>query len=178
MKQVKRSDLTALIRRLCYKGARPITVVLNTTKVLSPRQREELGMTHVTKRSKLSAFLNFNYENAVNRQRVREKKKPNFKSKGVWFKHKDGEPVPVVHHKLDEKKTYLQLKVERVLKENYISPNQLFMETDYVKGILHPKKPARGNSRQNLSREVITICPRFEAIEKISCDNEEFLIVD
>lgn len=175
--QLKREDIPALVAKLCKKGARPITVVMRTEKPLLKKDRIT-GQTHthgrfVTKVARFSAFLNFDYENSVNLERAREGKEADFHGGSSWFRHKEGDPKPIVRHKDNEAQAYLQLKYQKKLGDTYLLSNGNIVTEEQIAGLL-PKKPTDNN--QGVDKKVITVVSSLENLMSLTADGCEYEI--
>jgi hypothetical protein len=125
------------------KGAKIVTLYTETQPKMKKTNNPYLG---VIKKSRINGVVNFNYENSVNRQRVREDSTPDFKAEErKWGKRING--TPVVEHK---GKYYLEVKVERTLDTKYELNNE---EVSYES--LKPFFYERSTGRQELEKEVI-----------------------
>jgi hypothetical protein len=114
----------------------------------------------VRKRCKINGVINWAYETAVNKQRVREGSEPDFDAlPRAWGIRVHG--TPWVTHK---EKTYLELKCQNVYEVEYLDENgDVLPDTDVLDADLNVVKhsvyfyvkPSAGNDRQQLDREVI-----------------------
>lgn len=171
---IKRSKLPELIAEFCKRGARPMSVTLRTIKSLTKAQRQLLEVPELVKIASYSTILNFDYERSVNRQLEREGKESNFKTRPMYYEHVSTDPRPIVRHKEDKSKIYLQLKLEKALKELYLSPKGSVIDSNKV----HEAIPAKSYPKQGLEKAVLTMTPSLDSIITIVCDNQEYEIVD
>jgi len=175
VKVIKRKNLPALVGELCKKGARPMTVTLRTIKDLTKKQRIELNAAELIKIATHQVFLNFDYKAAVNRQLEREGKEANFKTKKSHYTHAEGDPRPIVRHRDDASKVYLQLKVESKLRELYLSPDGHVMDN----AIIHGAIPATAKPKnQGVDKSIITMTPSLDSVVSIICDKVEYQVVE
>ena len=101
----------------------------------------------VKKRSTVNGMICWQYENAVNRQRVREGKEPDFEAlPRQWGQRIHG--TPWVTHK---GKLYLELKLQQVLEVEYVDAETL----ELVPQAYNWVKRSAGNPRQQLDNEII-----------------------
>lgn len=102
-------------------------------------------LKNIVKITHLNGIIQWNYQNAVNNQRIKENKKPNFQAKQrTW-----GTKIPNSPFIQYQQNLYLQLKVQNVYKIKYFHNKQEIDPTPYLKRKSESK-------RQNLSQPVIT----------------------
>jgi hypothetical protein len=122
----------------------------------------------VVKSSIYNGMMNFDYENAVNRQRNREDKVGDFKAEQTW-----GEKETLALVKKDGV-AYLQFKLQKKLEVRYFDKfNGTPIDESQLENYL-PKK--NGNAKQELDKEVIVLRPKLENIRAISIKGGEYLV--
>lgn len=140
------NELQAVLN--CRRGASFVTITAITEPDWKPiKAGDNPWRGVVKKRSVVNGVINWQYESAVNRQRLREGLEPDFESKPrAWGHRVHG--TPWVEHK---DKRYLELKVERVLCVEYVDEDGIVIDSALV--IPHIKEPK--TSRQGVDKEVI-----------------------
>lgn len=135
------------------KGAKVLTLVTNTLpKLKSPMNGK------VRKIAQVNGMINWIYENAVNRQRIKEGIEPDF----IAFPRQWGIRIrgtPFVEH---NGKMYLELKREKVLSEEYYN---LLGDTitEQIENYLIPS----GRSRQGVIKQIVLRDYAIESIESV-----------
>src|SRR5438874_1311947 len=107
-------EIPEIVRLLCKKGARPITLSIETPVKLLKKHRisgQACPFDGINKVSRINGIINFDYESSVNRQLGREGKIENFNAQNNWFFHDINDPRPIVTNKSDNTKKYLQIKL-------------------------------------------------------------------
>lgn len=155
------------------KGARIVTLV--TTTVPDMRVKNNPYHGNLVKISKINGIVNWNYSNAINRQRLREEKTPDFVPQPrKWGTRLIGLPF-VSHVKKDgSHELYLEFKVERPLGHVYrtIEPDVL-VDSKLVESFLNKKSSA---SEQGLEKEVILRDYNVKTITQITIDGETYAL--
>ena len=123
------------------------------------------GLRKVTK---IGGVLNFNYQNAVNRQREREGIVADFVAEPrKWGTRIEGTPL-VTHNG----KTYIEAKIERSEIMGYIMPDLgVVDENEVIKWL-----PARHNGRQAVEKAVILRDFSIENVRSIRMKGVEYII--
>lgn len=127
----------------------------------------------VTKLSRVNGMVNWNYANAVNKQREREGLDadfvPNARKWGSRVKK-----TPFIEHtnKQGEYKRYLEMKVERSLGTDYFVDGLPARSEDVT-----PSLKSRGESRQGVDKEVIVRDYALENILTITCGGTKYDLV-
>jgi hypothetical protein len=196
---VSREELEVVLQN-CKKGARPITIVATTTpklnvkdkdgKPMPPEYRSGAGKNavwHVRKRSVVNGFVQFDYENAVNRQREREGLEKDFAAVApTWGEARDVEGknytclqdwTPKTGDNAGKPTVYLYLKVERSLGYEYFLKREgawdgVPLEPADVNAFL----PDRGDSRQGVEDEIIVRKYTLANVERIVIDGLTFIV--
>ena len=123
---------------------------------------------NLVKTSTISAVLNYDYEKAVNRQRVREGKVPDFKSEPrKWGKHVGKSPI--VEHK---EAFYLNCKIEKAT-ATYLADGVEVegAEVDSWIGERH-------SGRQKVENTVYGRDFKIENVRRIRMKRVEYIIID
>jgi hypothetical protein len=148
------------------KGAKIVTLYTETEPKMRKANNPYLG---VVKKSRINGVVNFNYENSVNRQRVREDSVPDFKAEErKWGKKING--TPVVEHK---GKYYLEVKVERTLDSKYELNGQ---EIDSK--LLAPFFYKKSVSRQEVENEVVLRDFSLDNLKALKYNGELYEVVN
>lgn len=135
------------------------------TKATNVKTRNPFG--RVLKKSRVAGIVNFAYEDAVNRQRLREDKPADFVAKrrqwgrrsGAWVLHND--------------KIYLTVKVQSTQEPEYLDEAHQPIHRDD----LAPYFNSRGHAAaQNLEREIVTRDYDIRNITVIRMLGEEYVI--
>lgn len=165
MKRISQQQLQVLLRDI--KGAQPATIVAVTTPTMTKTDNPYMG--RVNKMQMTNIFINFIYENSVNRQRLREDETPDF----VAHPRKWGQRItgtPLVEHK---GKFYLEAKVEKVFDSVY-----------YIDGaqadtkLLTPFLPTKHSNadHQGVEKEIIVRDYSLDNIREIKMLGEHYII--
>lgn len=172
---IKKDDIPAIIAEISRRGARPISVYYEIDQPLLMKDRrtgEENEHKSCTKIGAYLCFLNFSYQNSVNRARFREGKEGNFVAKENWFAH--SETRAILYKKSNPKRQYLQLKVQRrIVEPIYKFENGKEKTEGQLKGLL-PLESFPEN--QGLESPVYTISIALESIRKFTCDGKEYVV--
>lgn len=148
------------------RGATFATIITDTDPRLK-KTGNPLGT--VRKVSRVNVTLGFQYTTAVNRQRVREDSEPDFEAKPRQW----GSRIPGTFLIENKGKLYLETKVERSLGHAYIdSTGRQLTDAEVA-----PYLPARGESRQEVEREILVRDYALDSIRSISCKGETYLIL-
>lgn len=166
MKEITKQQLIELLRNL--KTATPATVITQTVPKM--RKTNNPYFDKVTKFMKANVFINFNYENSVNKVLDKEGKEPDFKaSSRVWGTRIKG--TPLVEHKGNY---YLECRFLKYCKSTYIFDNHTIPESilnDYVyEGNNHEKQGVE------YEHEIILRDFKIESILQIKFNKEVYII--
>ena len=149
------------------KGAKIVTLYTKVSPKMKKMGNPYLGLL---KKSKINGVVNFNYENSVNRQRVREESEADFKAEiRKW-----GTKIPgtcIVEHK---GKYYLEVKVENVYDTQYVIGDKV-VNKEEIKPFLYE---STGNPRQELDKEVILRDYSLDSIESIKYSGKLYDVVE
>ena len=138
-------------RLLDVKGAKVVTIIGRTVPDMRKTGNPYVG--RVRKVSRCNGMINWIYQNAVNNQRLRENKEPDFEPKPRrWGVRLNGTPL-VVHTKNKPKEIikYLEFRALTHLQTQYFLDNAP-IEKELIAEWL---PPAKDNPRQDLDKEVI-----------------------
>jgi len=166
MKEITKSELIELLKNL--KTATPATIITQTTPKM--RKKNNPYFDKVTKFMKANVFINFNYENSVNKVLDKEGKEPYFKaSSRVWGTRIQG--TPLVEHKGNY---YLECRFLKYVKSTYIFDNHVIPESilnDYV-------YEGNNSEHQGVSweNEIILRDFKIENILQIKFNKEVYII--
>jgi len=150
------------------KGAQIVTLITET----EPRMRKTNNPYHggVVKLSRVNGIINFNYGNSVNRQRTREGSVPNFQPlPRKWGTRLPG--VPLVEHK---GKLYLEIKIERSIDHEYLTPQGHAITEDMLRPWL--QKSSSNKDHQGLEKELILRDYKLENIKAIITSGTTYII--
>lgn len=159
------------------KGAQIVTFVAS----VEPEMRKGSGesrnpyLGRVRKVSTVNGVVNWNYQNAVNNQREREDLSPDFEPEPrKWGVRVKGLPF-VVHTRKGEEvpRTYLEVKVQRVLETIYLVDNQ-----PVEKAVLEPWLPAprEEGARQGVENPVILRDYALDNLEAITVSGQALVL--
>lgn len=123
----------------------------------------------VQKVSRVNVCLGYQYEKAVNRQRIREDSEADFRAGPRQW----GTRIPGTFFVEHKGKTYLETKVERSLGHAYIDSRGRQLTDDEVA----PYLPARGENRQEVEREILVRDYSLDSIRSIACRGETYLMM-
>lgn len=159
------------------KGAQIVTIVAN----VEPEMRKGKGESQnpyigrVRKVSTVNGLVNWNYQNSVNNQRVREDLEPDFEPEPrKWGVRIKGLPFVTHTRKGDETpRLYLELKVQKVLGTVYLLDNQ-----PVPKEVLEPWLPAprEEGARQGVENPVVLRDYALENLEAITVSGETLVL--
>lgn len=188
MKKAKRSGANAEIRvttgqlvdlLASIKGATVVTLKLQTTPKMNKRSREadSDGVKRdnpfygdVAKRSEYNVFLNFVYENSVNRQRGREDKEQDFHAQETWGEHVTNSLI------LHNDQYYLQCKLEKSLSTEYVvMSTKGIVSEEELKEYLPPRSE---NKSQGTDKEILNIRPKVTNIKEMVFNRTRYIVVD
>lgn len=164
MQTMTRNELTAFLT-----GIRGATFATLTTETEPKLLKTGNTLGSVRKVSRVNVCLGFQYEAAVNRQRIREDGIPDFEAKPRQW----GERIPgtvLVSHK---GKMYLETKVEKSLDHKYLGANGTILPDE----LIAPFLPSKGASRQETDKEIIVRDYSIDSIRHLACKGEEYVIV-
>lgn len=164
MKAITQAALLALLSDI--KGATFATIVASTDPKLK-KTGNTLGP--VRKVSRVNVCLGFQYENAVNRQRLREGSEPDFEADTRQWGKKIS-PMFVEHLG----KIYLETKVEKTLGHSFHDADGKEIDSKLVEPFL----PARSKSTtQETEKEILVRDYALESIVSLSVRGEDYVIV-
>ena len=116
MKEITKQELIEMLKNL--KSATPTTIITNTIPKM--RKKNNPYLDRVTKFMKANVFINFNYENSVNKVRDKEGNEVDFvASPRIWGVKIPG--TPLVEHKGSY---YLECRFLKHVNTTYICNNQ------------------------------------------------------
>jgi hypothetical protein len=154
-----------MVEILCgIRGATMISFVATTV----PRLLAGNPWVKVVKTSKVSAVLNFDYEKAVNRQRLREGKVADFKAEPRKWGSYVGKSS-VVEHKGN---FYINVKVERS-EATYMADGEEVAEAEVESWI-----GERHSGRQKVEKAVSGRDFKIENVRSIRMKGTEYIIID
>lgn len=160
MKTLTKNELIDLLKSV--KGTSFVSIESETT----PRLKANCPLKNLVKISKVSGAINFNYQNSVNNQRVKENKPEDFKAKSrVWGKRVKNSPV--FEHR---GKFYLNIKIQSS-RSDYFN-NNLRQSIDKVANYLY-----NSSTRQNLNKEIIVRQYSLDSIKRITINKQEYTVV-
>jgi|GEM_PF-1741511 len=165
------------------RGARPVTIktITDPNGMFNKKDNPFWNVTEqrwkIRKVATINGFINFNYENAVNRQRQREGITATFQSlPRKWGLHIKGTPL-VVHIKDGDEKHYLEVKVEKSLAWEliHVATSQPLdaAELALVNRWLKPKS----KSRQGVQKEIVLRDYDLDSIIGLTVDGKGFRFV-
>jgi hypothetical protein len=178
MKILTRSQLFDLITEISASGASAVSLVMNTVPDIKKKNRITKGTTpseyfDIRKVSYVNGFLNFDYQNSVNRQLEREGQEADFKVQSAWFEHVTGDARPIVRQKADHSKIYVQVKCERVLDAKYILPNGDEVDSATLADYLPlPSKP----KNQGTEKPIITFTVSLDNVTSFTAKGETYTV--
>lgn len=163
MKAITQAALLALLSDV--KGATFATIVASTDPKLL-KTGNTLGP--VRKLSRVNVTLGFQYENAVNRQRLREGSEPDFESDPRQWGKKIS-PMFVEHLG----KIYLETKVEKSLGHSFQDASGKEIDSKLVEPFL-PKRSK--STTQETEKEILVRDYALDSILSISFRGEDYVI--
>ena len=163
MKTITKKELIEKMNTV--KGATILSVDVLTAPRMRKTDNPYMGATKVVT---LSGITNFDYQNSVNNQLVREGKEPEFVSqKRTWGERQENW---IVHNG----NYYLQLKVQ-----GSSTPVYRFNDEVIEKDVLQPflQEPHKPHTQDTLEAEVVVRDIKLENIRCIRAFGEEYLVV-
>lgn len=151
------------------KGARIVSFIAETVPDMRKTGNPFIGK--VKKVAHVNGVINWIYANAVNRQREREEKTPDFVPlRRSWGERLRGRPF--VAHK---GRLYLEVKVQKSVKHDYFIDGKLATEEQKaeLKTFLTEKEEG---TRQQLDRPVILRDYKLANIKQVSIDNQLLVV--
>jgi len=149
------------------KGAKIVSLITMTIPDLKQLPDRECPFDYeLVKVSYINGMVNFNYANAVNAQRVREGKEPDFiPSTRKWGTRLIGSPfVSHVSKTTGENKLYLEVRILKSIKHRYLQPSKgISIEDEIVQPYLRKKSESFS---QDVEKEIIL---RDYDIKNIAC---------
>lgn len=164
MKAITEAELLALLGEI--KGATFATLVTATDPKLL-KTGNTLGP--VRKISRVNVTLGFQYENAVNRQRLREGSEPDFEADTRQWGKKIS-PMFVAHLG----KIYLETKVEKTLGHSFHDAEGKEIDPKLVEPFL-PKRSK--STTQETEKEILVRDYALESIRSLSVKGEEYVLI-
>jgi hypothetical protein len=171
---VERSVFINELKRKRLKTSRPVTIVAKTIPRLYARHPIKKCPNpfegNIYKLSRVNGFVNWEYEKAVNEQRIRENKSPTFESlPRTWGKRLKG--TPLVSH---EGFYYLEVKVEKSIEYRYYSLNK---NVKIPTTTIEPYLVRSQSSRQGLDNPVVLRDYRIDHIVSVKLDGNGYILV-
>jgi len=141
---------------LARPGSQFVSFVTETVPTMRKTNNPYYG--RVTKRATINGLINFNYENSVNNQRLREEKVADFKALArTWGAHVGDTPLINKDGTL-----YVNVKVQSVKDVVYlldgkpVSGNLVEAIKDFC--------PSKGGTRQDVDKEVVVRTYKLDSI--------------
>lgn len=139
-----------------FKSSTIVSFVSRTVPVMRKTDNPYFG--RIIKETRVNGVIRWDYQTAVNKQRVRELKEPTFESEPrAWGERVPG--TPLIQHK---DLFYLEVKVERA-SSVYLTDDGSEVALDDLKPFL----PKKGEGRQEVEKPVILRDYRLDHIIKI-----------
>lgn len=163
------------------RGAQFVTIVALTippmNKTGNPYYDKATKLFRVEKESEVNGVVNWNYENAVTAQRIREgHPEPLFAAEPrKWGSRVIGTPF-VVHNVNDEVRTYLEMKVEKIID----GPPIYYLDHEVIedaKTLAHVKSwitPSKQAATQETKKEIIIRDYNLKTIKLIRFGGVEY----
>lgn len=178
--QITRVELEEKLLNISRPQPCSFVAVTEPKQVKKHRETGEPNpFTNLTKRSRVSAFIGFNYQNSVNNQRLREGTPTDQDDVVEFFEpaprawgHHVGES-PMIEHNTNGRR-YMQVKVQRSLGHEYRDGDQL-IEPETVQPFLTKTGKSR---RQQVENEVIVRDYGLDTIQQITVGGETYEIID
>lgn len=169
---VTRDELVAVLRghlakaSFCTLMSRTMPVMNKTIGRRTPNPY--YGRTF--KVAKVHGIINWRYESAVNRQRERENKEPDFEAlPRSWGQRLEGQPFVEYEGRL-----YLEIKVQMILEHYYETLDGLRLDLSHVESFLPQRRP---QSRQGLNKEVVLRDYAIDSVVELHAYGNEYVIV-
>ena len=150
--KINRSELVNMLMNWNF-GSQPTTIQYITEPKLTKDGRNRFGT--VTKVAAVNSFVGFNYENAINRQLVREGKEPNFEAAPIWKGKGERVNSRIVRH-IDNNKLYLSYKYEKSLRSFHFDSNMEFIPLELIKTAF-PKRSSYQPTEKTIEIRMIAI---------------------
>lgn len=164
MKIITRERLLLMLTEI--RGASFATI---TTRTDARLKKTGNPFGHVEKVSRVNVTLGFQYAGSVNRQRIREDETPDFVAMPrQWGERSPHTPILIQH----KGNLYLETKVERSLSHEYRAEDGTILTDEQVRPFL----PSRGQSRQEVEKEILVRDYALDSIIGISFKGEEFMV--
>ena len=187
-KRVSRKELTELL--LNYNRCTPVTIVANTEVKMNKKKKfvlkeneyvyendkpmsvtEENPYLGSRCRKAINGIINFDYQNAVNRQLVREGKESEFEvSERKWGTHVT---KAIIEYK---EKYYVQIRVGQTHSYDYRTSDGTEIEYSKLKEFITPKKKS---DNQGTDKEIVIRDIKLdESVESITLDKVKYIVED
>lgn len=169
-KEIVEVNLEGLVKALmAIKGATPATFVARTNVKMNKRNNPYYG--EIDKIQKSNVFINFNYTNSVNKQRVKEGKEPDFVAK----ERKWGVKVPGTPLILHKNSYYLEARfLNNEPDVEYIYENSEIDKNEFSMFLPNRSRP----TNQNTEKEIIIRDFKVENIQKITFGGKTYIRTD
>lgn len=171
-------ELNELLNR--KNGAQIVTISTKTIPTFVGGKSCPLN-GRVYKISKVNGFINWNYTNSVNNQRMREETPQDSEGnvqgfiaeKRKWGERLEDKPY-VIHSKDGQGKVYLEMKVERSLGNIYVLDGKELTEQEEI-DIIHPHlREKKEGTRQNVEKPIILRDYSLSSITQITCGGKTY----
>lgn len=165
-------DLLKLLYKT--KGATPVTLVTETYPAT------KAGSPHIMKRSEVNGLLHVNYEAAVNRQREREGKDPDFcTEKPVWGDQFAESCIKLhMNKETGELRRYVTIGVQGRAEPVWFRDGQK-CELDDIKQFLPSSKPSKKQgTAKPIEVRTYEITPGRCRVKGLAINNEAYLVED
>jgi len=151
-----------------HKGARIISLITVTEAPLNKEGKEQYGK--VFKIAHVNGIVNFNFMNAINKQREKEGREADFvPEKRAWGTKLEGTPFVSHIRKTDGKhELYLEIKVEKVVDTGYRRENGDFIQPLEIWPFIRKSKSTL--EYQKISKEVIVRTYNVKNIISVTID--------
>lgn len=150
-------------------GIRGASFATVTTRTDARLKKTGNPFGHVEKVSRVNVTIGFQYAGSVNRQRVRENETPDFVAMPrQWGERSKHTPLLIEH----KGKLYLEIKVERSLSHAYFAADGRMLTDAEVEPFL----PVRGQSRQEVAKEILVRDYAIDSIIGIAFQGQEYVV--
>ena len=160
---VNRNQIIEILKGV--KGATFATMTIETVPNLRKTDNPYIG--RIKKIASHNVCLNFDYQNSVNRQLVREHKANDFKAESTWGEHVTRCIVK------KEDKYYIQAKLEKTLDSCFVVNGEII-----ERGLVKPFEYVRPTTtKQNVEKQVRIIKPKLDNMKELILNKTRYVII-
>jgi len=167
MKTINKTELLKLLQKVDGNKATFVSVIYNTDARLKKKDNPYLGTRKI---NKISGLINFNYQNRVNNQRIKEGKEDNFQAETRKYGFKADDFNGCLLYGAGDTKLIIS-------PEKSYSPKFVFNNKLVSKDKIQPWLPkVKETNNQNVDKQIVYMNIDLSNILKITIDKNTYRV--